>query len=45
MIRAMTVSHGSLAEARALAEIADYWANNHGDDQPIEILTKLEVGK
>jgi len=27
MVRAMTAAHGSPAEARALAEIASYWAN------------------
>ncbi len=26
-IRALTAAHGSPAEARALAEIADYWAS------------------
>ncbi len=26
-VRAMTAAHGSPAEARALAEIAGYWAN------------------
>ena len=36
-VQAMTAAHGSPAEARALAEIADYWANETLTDSLYQI--------